>query len=158
MTSSSASRLTELDGLRGIAALTVVFGHSLLVEASLWDILKSGNPPDSWASPMRWLLDTPLVLAISGSVGVMAFFLLSGFALSHSFGRMEAFGYLPYLTKRIFRIWTPFAVAVLLSAAGAALFAHSTDHGRLFQAMVGAGSTRSWAVRKLTDGDYGFRG
>ena len=36
--------------------------------------------------------------------------------------------------------------------------AHSTDRGRLFHGMVGAGSTPSWAVRKLTDGGYGFRG
>jgi hypothetical protein len=38
------------------------------------------------------------------------------------------------------------------------LSAHSTDHGRLFHAMVGADSTRSWAVWSLTDGGYGVRG
>ena len=36
--------------------------------------------------------------------------------------------------------------------------AHSSDRGRPFHAMVGADSTRSWAVWSLTDGGYRVRG
>ncbi|KAL2884413.1 hypothetical protein SGCOL_000359 [Colletotrichum sp. CLE4] len=69
-----------LDGLRGIAALCVVFVHCGLVWFS-WDIQLAWtpNPSRRW-----WLYQLPILrLVVSGLAPVSVFFVVSGYTISH---------------------------------------------------------------------------
>lgn len=96
-------RLQELDSLRGLAALEVLFSHffSLALFPPWFDVLST----------------TPLGVFWSGHEGVLFFFVLSGFVLTLPFLENRAPTYLGYLTKRILRIYPPYILA-----AGLAMF------------------------------------
>lgn len=63
-----------------------------------------------------WLRASPLRLFINGHGSVVLFFVLSGYVLSMPFLRNVPIAYRAYLSKRICRIYIPFAFAVGLSA------------------------------------------
>ncbi|HEV7949025.1 MAG TPA: acyltransferase family protein, partial [Glaciihabitans sp.] len=69
--SAPATRLNSLDGLRGIAALVVVFYHLSLVARPFLD---TGHTGDVW----WWLTETPLKVFTLGTESVLVFFVLSG--------------------------------------------------------------------------------
>ena len=111
-------RETELDAVRGIAALIVMFFH-------FWLIV-----PDEWKShayishmmgipitPEILFHFTPLRLLVSGSGAVGLFFVLSGYVLSLSVARQRMTSYGRFIVRRIFRIYLPFAVVILFSAS-----------------------------------------
>jgi len=90
----------ELDSLRGLGAFTVIWCHFLgcypLDTAWLWIFT-----------------DTPLAVLRAGNEGIVFFFLLSGFVLSFSFlSEKKKPHYLPYLAKRVFRLYPAYLVAV----------------------------------------------
>ncbi len=98
-------RLTELDGLRGLAALTVFFSHTVG--------LFPGS--DSFAAQR-----TPLHILWDGAAAVTFFFLLSGYVLVLPFvgnkrRKIDAVG---FIVKRFFRLypayWCALAFALLL--------------------------------------------
>jgi peptidoglycan/LPS O-acetylase OafA/YrhL len=66
--SANLHRYRQLDSLRGLAALTVFFGHFLGLKATIlsYPIVNS----------------TPLITLFNGNAAVMFFFFLSGFVLS----------------------------------------------------------------------------
>jgi len=117
----SGERFAELDGLRGICAVAVLLWHVLLTFPRAWAVYEYGAPLQGWADPMAWIFRTPLGIAVFGSAAVTIFFVLSGFVLALSFERVDRLRYPPFLVKRVVRIWAPFAVAILVSVAGAAL-------------------------------------
>lgn len=95
-------RYEELDSLRGLAALTVLFGHLLAVfnESSLSNFLfKFG----------------PLKGLVSGSEAVILFFILSGFVLSLPFYADKKIHYGSYLIKRICRIYIPYVLTIFIA-------------------------------------------
>jgi peptidoglycan/LPS O-acetylase OafA/YrhL len=98
MVKPSSIRYEELDSIRGLAALIVLIFHVLNV-FMYWDII----PPLISKSPMRVLW--------SGHQAVILFFVLSGFVLFLPFLKRKQ-PYLPYIIKRIGRIWIPFFVAL----------------------------------------------
>jgi peptidoglycan/LPS O-acetylase OafA/YrhL len=61
---------------------------------------------------------SPLHAAIAGHEAVILFFLLSGFVLAVPFSGRERMDYVPFMVKRVVRIWFPFAAAVVLAALG----------------------------------------
>lgn len=71
---SDALRVNQLDGLRGIAALSVVVFHYL-------SVFVPALTPDQTATPY-WLSDTPLAVLFNGPFAVVVFFVLSGFVVS----------------------------------------------------------------------------
>lgn len=71
---SNARRVSQLDGLRGIAALTVVVFHYL-------SAFVPALTPDQTANP-HWLSDTPAAVLFNGPFAVVVFFVLSGFVVS----------------------------------------------------------------------------
>ncbi|WP_075596190.1 acyltransferase family protein [Novacetimonas hansenii] len=123
-------RETELDAVRGIAALIVMFFH-------FWLII-----PDEWKShayithmagisitPEILFHFTPLRLLVSGSGAVGLFFVLSGYVLSLSVARQRMASYGRFVIRRIFRIYLPFVVVILFSASLLPLVKTAPLHG-----------------------------
>lgn len=99
-----AQRYHELDSLRGLAALTVVFHHF----RSMW----------GGAVQARWLnIFSPFT---AGREAVMLFFLLSGFVLATPYLRGKGRPYWVYLRRRVVRIYGPYLFALTLALAAAA--------------------------------------
>jgi peptidoglycan/LPS O-acetylase OafA/YrhL len=100
---SPSGRVTQLDAIRGIAAVTVVCHH--------WWAISQFHPPP-------WIF-RPLVL---GREAVILFFVLSGYVLSLPIWNNRQLPYPEYLIRRIFRIYIPFVFALALSALGCKIF------------------------------------
>jgi peptidoglycan/LPS O-acetylase OafA/YrhL len=90
---ATAHRYETLDGLRGIAALTVMFGH------------------------FGMLLG--LFTAPNGLLAVDMFFIMSGFVIAYSYGERLRRGMSPwtYLYRRVIRLYPMFIIGLLLGCA-----------------------------------------
>jgi peptidoglycan/LPS O-acetylase OafA/YrhL len=96
-TQSGVQRLSELDALRGIAALSVVLWHFLCATYT------------SLPAPQ-------VIYWISrGDGAVVLFFLLSGFVLSLPFQRGQKPTYLAFAIRRLCRIYLPYLAGIGLS-------------------------------------------
>jgi peptidoglycan/LPS O-acetylase OafA/YrhL len=104
--STSSRRLFHLDALRGLAALVVVLHH-------FRDMLTEKAMP--WVG----------VPFIDGSKSVILFFVLSGYVLALPILNGKHLGYSSYLTRRFFRIYVPYAGAVLIAATACHFFQFS---------------------------------
>ena len=93
------TRIGQLDSLRGLAALCVLISHIILVKTETFTLV------------MR----TPLRLLTNGHAAVMLFFVLSGFVLSLGFLYKDKINYMPYLIKRVLRIYIPYLVAITIA-------------------------------------------
>lgn len=117
MTSSirttSGTRLTGLDGLRGVAALIVVFYHLSLVARPFID---TGTDGDAW----WWLTRTPLKLLTAGTESVLVFFVLSGLVVTLPALR-SGFGWVGYYGGRMLRLYLPVWASLGLAALAIAL-------------------------------------
>lgn len=100
-TSLSGNRTEYIDGIRGWAALVVVFFHAF------WEIFGVYHP--AFRSPLTYFI-------LNGELAVYIFFILSGDALSlpyfHS-GKKAAINKL--LVKRYFRLTTPIVISCSLT-------------------------------------------
>ena len=96
-------RYKELDGLRGIAALSVYFSHLIgvfVINSSLFDRLSN----------------SPFHIFWHGEAAVTLFFLLSGFVLTLPYIKNRVDLNLPsFYLKRVFRIYPAFIVAIVFS-------------------------------------------
>lgn len=102
-------RLEELDSLRGLAAITVLFSHFTLVYNDFFLIRDN-------TGFMYYLYKyTPIHMIWSGHEAVMLFFVLSGFVLMLPFMKNRKFSYPKYLIKRIIRIYIPTIFSVLVT-------------------------------------------
>lgn len=88
-------RFIALDGLRGIGALLVIFGHY------------NGE---------LWLERDSFIFSSSAYLVVDIFFLLSGFVLAHAFYDKPDFGFWHFVKRRAFRLW-PLHLATLAAFA-----------------------------------------
>ncbi len=100
-----SKRIKELDSIRGLAALTVVFGHFCLMLPSLPNSIKF--------SPLRILW--------AGGEAVIVFYVLSGFVLSMALYHSKT-NYWGYLIKRFVRIYTPYYFWIISTFALFILF------------------------------------
>ena len=109
-------RLKELDSLRGLASLTVLIGHFIGVYPWI-----EQNTYDQGLTALNLLKYTPLHVFWAGHEAVILFFILSGFVLSLPFfhGKVK---YIPFLVKRICRIFVPYFGALILSLLGLSMF------------------------------------
>lgn len=103
----TGGRFLELDSLRGLAALSVVFHHFLIALPAFWAPVQYPQPTPLWP-----LVFTPLHAVWAGREAVIFFFVLSGFVLSLPFYERPV-GYRAFVIKRICRIWIPYATAVV---------------------------------------------
>lgn len=102
-------RYEELDSLRGLAALTVVFSHFMVV----FNI----NYQDTYGMGLiqNWYKYSPIRLFWAGHEAVILFFILSGFVLTIPFLKNNPFSYKGYLVKRIFRIYLASATSIIVA-------------------------------------------
>ncbi|KPV57192.1 hypothetical protein QJ48_23495 [Paenibacillus sp. A3] len=95
-------RFKQLDSLRGLAALTVLFHHLLLAMPQ--------------KNAFTTILEvTPARLFINGHGAVILFFLLSGFVLSLPVLNGNSPPYFSFLVKRLFRIYVPYLVTICIT-------------------------------------------
>lgn len=121
-------RYHTLDALRGLAALAVVFGHTWWLR---FDNIAAHDPATPWPLPLN------------KEAAVIIFFVLSGFVLALPYVDGRAPAYKDFLTRRVCRIYLPFAAAVLL---GALLFALAPQN------LANSGYTveNAWGGRTIT--------
>ncbi len=93
---TSGPRIFAFDAVRGLAAVIVACHHFRLC-------FFNGEP--------RWYL-RPF---FAGTASVVVFFVLSGYVLSLPYWRGRQLDYGRYLVRRFFRIYVPYAVAILLA-------------------------------------------
>jgi len=110
---SNTSKINALDGLRGVAAIFVIFSHITLLICPYLHLGSSFDAnPKSWATH---LLDSPFTFFFKGTSSVMLFFVMSGFVLSYSMIRKGARkGFLIHaVIKRYFRLNIPVASSII---------------------------------------------
>jgi peptidoglycan/LPS O-acetylase OafA/YrhL len=101
-----------LDGLRGLAALAVVFSHCFF---GFFPYTHTGAPEQLRYEWERWLFNTPLYFLYSGGFAVSLFFVLSGYVLSRKFFEGADIDYLRGAAfKRYFRLGIPVFASVMM--------------------------------------------
>jgi len=95
--------ITALTGLRGVAALWVLAMHIRNMSGFVY--------PDA-RNVLSWI-------ANAGYLGVDIFFALSGFVLAYSYPRVARNEYLPFIWKRLARIYPVHLVTLLLTGLSA---------------------------------------
>lgn len=111
---SNPSKIFALDGLRGVAAIFVIFSHITLLICPYLHLGASFDAnPKSWATH---LFNSPFTFFFKGTSAVMLFFVMSGFVLSYSMIRRGARkGFLlRAVIKRYFRLNIPVASSIIL--------------------------------------------
>jgi peptidoglycan/LPS O-acetylase OafA/YrhL len=108
----SGRRFFELDSMRGIAALVVLFFH-----------FKITFYKEAFTTGWQGFLLRPFV---AGHESVMFFFVLSGFVLALPRLAGKSQPYSIFLLRRVLRIYGPYLVALALAVAGCAIW-----HGQL---------------------------
>lgn len=101
--SLGSHRFSQLDALRGMSAAMVVFSHYVYLPR------------------LTWIRQTHFELLALGHPSVLLFFVLSGFVLAMQASRKHKLGYIPYLIRRICRIYLPYIAVVVLGAICLAL-------------------------------------
>lgn len=119
VTPPKEQRFTELDAVRGLAALSVVFLH-------FHDAWYIGLPHP--VGPLQIVGLFFLRLIYTGRSAVFLFFVLSGFVLSLPLLRGKHQPYSTYVVRRILRIWAPYVCSLLLALLGSAIF-YRYPHG-----------------------------
>ncbi len=140
-------RIVALDGLRGVAALMVMFHHVLLTLPDFanaeWRV-----PGATTHGVVEWLLiRTPLELLWSGQTRALLFFVLSGFVLSLPWLDVRTAPYSKFLLGRFCRIYPPYLIAMAAAAAGSIAFGgYPMAHATIFFNQLGWAHRASWAM------------
>lgn len=134
------ARLAPLDGLRGLAAVSVVFWHAAIA----WPGFIDSDPVPTWAGPIR---ETPFHALWSGSQAVDLFFLLSGLVLALPFaaGRFEVGS---FIVRRICRLYPAYLAALALALIVSATHAMAIPGTSAWFAGVGAQPVTAVAVAR----------
>ena len=102
-----AERMRYIDTLRAVAALLVVWLHS----AAIFGRINTHTPaPDNWLAIVPDRIDV-------GHIGVVVFFLISGFVIPFSIRAETVAPASSFLIKRFFRIFPAYWLSVPLAAA-----------------------------------------
>lgn len=106
------SRIESLDSLRGLASLSVVIHHSLLV-LPLFFLAHIHEVNNTF---VKIITNSPLHMLWGGHEAVLLFFVLSGFVLALPFLNNRQESYPSFAIKRFCRIYIPYIVSIALSA------------------------------------------
>ena len=136
MTSSTPiRRILELDSLRGIAAIMVVFFHY----STRFDGLFGHSPPLDWGFPY-------------GHLGVHLFFIISGFVIFLTLQRTKK--PLDFVVSRLARLYPAYWAAVLLTFAAVAWFGLPNREVTPGQMVVNLSMLQSFVGVPAVDGVY----
>ena len=102
VTFSGQKRYAELDGLRGIAALSVVVWHFFCATYTI---------PEPNVKAFLY----SLYFLVHGRAAVLLFFILSGFVLSLSFFKEPRQRYARFVFRRICRIYLPYLALIVFA-------------------------------------------
>ncbi|WP_409305547.1 acyltransferase family protein [Peribacillus sp. SCS-155] len=102
-------RFRQLDSLRGLAAITVMMSHFF----EIFPIFIANTYAEN--TSINILKYSPVHIIYAGHEAVIFFFILSGFVLSLPFYSQRQPDYPVYVTKRIFRIYVPYVVSVIIA-------------------------------------------
>jgi peptidoglycan/LPS O-acetylase OafA/YrhL len=105
-----SQRLDSLDGLRGVAAFSVMMSHALWAHPSITEALRIGG--DRGPAWVRVLTYTPCHLPWLAWEAVIVFFILSGFVLTRPYLLGAAQSYRRYYASRFIRLLLPCWAAV----------------------------------------------
>ncbi|MFV8781122.1 acyltransferase family protein [Microbulbifer sp. SA54] len=105
------TRIDRLDALRGIAALLVVWQHTSESFVKIPGVAERG----SWLADVAWSVDF-------GRIGVVCFFLISGFIIPHSFSSGQG-ALKQFAVRRFFRLFPIYWLSVLLAILIGGVFA-----------------------------------
>lgn len=108
MTATQDRRILFLDGLRIFAFLSVLAGHEY------YDVLAAVAADASVHATLRFLVSLVLPLIQNGGAGVVVFFLVSGYIITHV---LQTEGSAQFLVKRAFRIYPLYVTALLIHSA-----------------------------------------
>ena len=123
-TGAPGARNTALDGLRGYAAVAVVFYHSIL--GSDPPLVEGVLHPPIWAQHSGYgVLEKVALSVLNGELAVQVFFTISGIVLFRSLASLHR-GAWPrtcwtFALRRFVRIWPTMAVALLGTVAALVL-------------------------------------
>ena len=112
-----SGRLTELEGLRGLAAVAVVIFHSLVIfyPVMFYGVISGWSPVQHLRIEDN-LFGNPLMFFASGAFAVAIFFVLSGFVLSYGFFSTKKESVVRRIAaKRYLRLMLPALVSVILA-------------------------------------------
>lgn len=107
-------RRFELDSLRGLAALSVLFYHALALNSE--ELTRAIQLKSVEGFVPQLLAYTPLHLMWLGAESVWLFFVLSGFVLTRS-SQSRSFTWESYYPSRVVRLYLPVAAAIALAWA-----------------------------------------
>jgi peptidoglycan/LPS O-acetylase OafA/YrhL len=113
-------RVSELDSVRGLAALVVVLHHlwqTVLPDQNTFPLAGYAAAAGPLMTAAFWISVSPARLLFCGHAAVGLFFVLSGFALTKALQSPRQRDYRVFLLRRFFRIYPPFALTILLAAA-----------------------------------------
>jgi peptidoglycan/LPS O-acetylase OafA/YrhL len=120
-------RYNSLDGLRGLAAFSVVMHHWLYCFTSFWktpaQLIATGN------MGAATLLLPPIFPFVNGGGAVLIFFVLSGFVLTLGLSRAPAISYRKYIANRFVRIYPAFVAGISLAVVGVTIVGYEPIHG-----------------------------
>lgn len=151
-TPTSSSRITSLDGLRGIAALVVMVHHSILAVPSM----ATGYFRDQTGGPLPGTVEwaatyTPLHVLWAGGEAVVVFFVLSGVVLTFPVLRGAQFSWRGYYPQRLVRLYLPICAVVALGTLLAVIFdRHTTGAQSAWISSLPSEPSSSGAVKDLT--------
>jgi peptidoglycan/LPS O-acetylase OafA/YrhL len=118
-TEASSNRIHGLDGLRGVAAATVVLTHVLMTNLAFNRVVDQPAAHASDHDLAWWWSYTPLRIVGAGREAVLVFFVLSGYVLTQPLLSGRTFRWRGYYPKRLTRLYLPVAGAVVLALAWA---------------------------------------
>jgi peptidoglycan/LPS O-acetylase OafA/YrhL len=119
------SRVTALDGLRGVAALAVVIFHTVMLTPALAAIDRGDHGPSGWETV---LTVPPLKLLWSGDEAVIVFFVLSGYVLTLPFLK-RPFQARVFYPSRLVRLYVPTWASIVLAVGWFLLVPRHTESG-----------------------------
>lgn len=119
----NGNRSRPLDGLRGLAAVAVIFYHSILAMGPA--PLALLDPPVQSFGTTRSILTKIVLTALNGNTAVLLFFVLSGFVLSLSLQRETGTTReicVRFLVRRVCRLFPAVIFCMALCYAVASLY------------------------------------
>jgi peptidoglycan/LPS O-acetylase OafA/YrhL len=121
MVERSTDRLVALDGLRGIAAMVVVFHH-------IYQIARPFIEPttQAWSPGSVWwfLSSTPIKLLSAGSESVLVFFILSGLVVPLPMLAKSGYAWVGFYFSRLLRLYLPVWASLVVAGVLIAVTPH----------------------------------